>query len=1458
MKKTNLMVLLALVAVLCLSLTACTIQKHDNAISGLNDLTATCGDKVPALNATALYGEVSYGLAKAADGTEKENLTYGEYTGTLTIGTYYVKASVAEAEDYKAAEAYAKITVNHQAFAAIEGNGETKHETTADGKYRVWTEKKCACGETIIGNETITDKLPATIGGVADISDKCGYVVATDGITTDKGTLKFELATAVDGTDKEQLTYAELTAQPLNVGTYYLKVSVAEGDDYGAATAYAKITVTHKTYEEIDGEGTFVAPVFDTKTKGYYTKKCACGTEMHNGEFVSVKVTVDGTALREQVVEVGKNLVVPTDLPQREGYVLTLKNGESAFDFTAVQVNDFATYNLIAEYVATETRTGKISVGAGSAWMLIKGDETKLTEENVSSFEQKDGFVEVKTNFLPENVTACMQLNLGAGVLDAYHTYTFTFKASQGTSVWFGDNYDNGKFNYTDEMAAANTVVTVVVKIVDGNMIASFNGAEFNYGKTYNLNEQTLRFQDKDETLFANRGKRYVITVTEVCSTYDYLVDAQAVLATIPTTADEVTIENAFQLNETIALFDVVAANFSARERTAYVVDNAVREKVTLLVNDHVNIANNIIKDLPKFDAAKLTDMTEAEIDGLYKTVTQYVAYVKTAFTAEELASYTESRDIAMYRYYFAGRKEAVKKVIDDGKTEIIAPDFTKNNSSISTSKAGVHQVTLPAIPLAAYTEVDMYISVAGGKCFTSIGEGTSIETPYVNSQGQLAADWVRINFRVVNNVWVATLTKGPDYDVSAATAVEVPQEVVLGNVGFTFTVQSEGNARIAFPDSNTIRATQIALDTTVYKVEYTYSTAAGEKQATSYYLDGEQLVLPEITTAYDDEVGTHTFKGWFVGETQHNAGELVKGNLSLVAKFEVTRYNEFSVTYYQDDNVTQYGETQTYHYGDKLTLPAEPTKASQGTTQYAFVGWYDADGKQYKGGETITADLELTAKFNEMTVKVQVTLTNLAGDDEVLDNYYAGAKFDKPVDPQRTGFVFAGWYTTDGELYDFDALLGNDGLTLVAKWYKEDNTKSVLYTNTQLKKYIANNWGTVAATDVGKGWLYDTDFTGTTETQIEENRFIGVVKMGGDCLKQSWSLPNINFNLFEKVEFVFTKGGGLGTIEMLGKTLDFTNTAAKEHILFQIKDGKLNVYGINAYNAPLMSFDMPADVLSGKDAIGVVFNYAGGEMHISEIHATNKYIDPVANANAINAEFAAWCNANVGAVGELTAEKKGTFANYLNKLYIARNDLTAKEAKDNKIEGIITYVHGELAKLEDSYFDMIAATDFTYNELYRAAERDVKGQGVKNGAYEAPNAATTMDYYGYGAGGTDSTGGTFTLPKINFEALGMTFSLNCAYQNTASKVKISVNNVDGGEANYLSNNLEYCFVVGIYKDAASNKWFVRLYAGRGQYDYKVQLTDAQANGQEAVTFTISLESASWFSFHISNLSATF
>lgn len=1316
MKKTNWIVLLAVVMVLCCAFAACTTnEKADNSISGLKDVTATCGDNVPALNATAAYGDVVYGLAKAVEGTDKESLTYGEYKGTLAAGTYYVKASVAETDDYK------------------------------------------------------------------------------------------------------------------------------------AATAYAKITVEHKSYDEISGEGTFVAPVFETKTKGYYTKKCVCGEEVHSGEYVIVKINIDGKDAGEQVVEVGKNLTAPTSLPQREGYALILKNGSEKFDPTTVTVTDFATYNLTAGYVATETRTGKISVGAGSTWMLIKGDDTKLTDDNVSSVEQKDGYVEVKTNFLPDNVTACMQLSLGSGVLDAYHSYTFTFKASQGTYVWFGSNFEKCKFTYTDEMAAANTVVTVVLTSVNGDLMASFNGgAAYNCGAASGLNDQTLCFQDKDENEFANRGKRYTITVTEVVSSYDYMAEAQAILAGIPTNADDVTIENAFELDEAIALFDNITEHFSETESKNVVVAKEVREKVQVLVSDHLNIANYLIKKLPAFDPDKLADMTADEQTALYNIVTKYVAYVKTAFTADELANYTESRDIAMYRYYFAGRKEVVKDVIANGKTDIVAPDFTKESSGIRVTSAGKHEVTLPAIPLAAYTEVHMYISVrpsSGCTITTTVGEGCSFETTS-------AGTWLEIHFSKKDGKWVVSVS-APDAYATAPT-VEVSQDVVIGNKGFTFTVEvtsgTDYNILIDFPNNNTIYGTQIATDTTVYKVDYTYETAAGEKQSAKYYLDGDKLALPEIGASYEDDIGTHTFRGWFAGETQHNADEELKGNLSLVAKFEITRYNEFTVTYYQDDNVTQYGEAQTYHYGDKLVLPAEPTKAAEGETAYAFIGWYDADGKQYKGGETITANIELTARFNAMTVKVKVTLTNLGGNDEVFENYYAGSKFDKPSDPQRTGFVFAGWYTTDGELYDFNAFLSEDGLTLVAKWYKEDHTKSTLYTNTQVREYITKNWGDVEASKVGKGWLFDTDGT-TGETQIDANRFIGLVKIGGEGGTQNWSLPNINFNIFEKVEFVISKDSGIGTIVMLGQTLDFTSTKEKNHILFQIKDGKLNAYGINDYAAPLMTLDLSADILSGKDAIGVEFNYTNVEFFVSEIHATSKYIDPVADANAINAEFAAWCNTNVKSASELTAAQRGTFAGYLNKLYIARNDLTAREAAANKVEGIITYVHGELAKLDDSYFDVFKATEMTVSGLARQTGDDATFN-TKNEAYGAPNTVASLAYTCFAGTITEAS---FTLPKINFEAVGATWSMNLAINNYGDNPRtISLNGKSYGEKS-LSQNTEYSNIISIYKNT-DGKWAAKLF---GAVNAEIELTEAQANGQEALTFTININSG-WIRLFLSDISATF
>lgn len=57
---------------------------------------------------------------------------------------------------------------------------------------------------------------------------------------------------------------------------------------------------------------------------------------------------------------------------------------------------------------------------------------------------------------------------------------------------------------------------------------------------------------------------------------------------------------------------------------------------------------------------------------------------------------------------------------------------------------------------------------------------------------------------------------------------------------------------------------------------------------------------------------------------------------------------------------------TKNIKIGDKLILPTtNPTKESDTYYNYEFDGWYDEKGTKYVGGETITENLVLTAKFN-------------------------------------------------------------------------------------------------------------------------------------------------------------------------------------------------------------------------------------------------------------------------------------------------------------------------------------------------------------------------------------------------------------------------------------------------------------------------------------------------------------
>ena len=145
--------------------------------------------------------------------------------------------------------------------------------------------------------------------------------------------------------------------------------------------------------------------------------------------------------------------------------------------------------------------------------------------------------------------------------------------------------------------------------------------------------------------------------------------------------------------------------------------------------------------------------------------------------------------------------------------------------------------------------------------------------------------------------------------------------------------------------------------------------------------------------------------------------------------------------------------DTQIVKYGDKATEPAEPNRYG-----YEFKGWFEegaTDAFDFKNG--ITHKTQLTAQWEKQTYTVKFDSMGGSKVDDQQVKYQD--KANKPADPTKSGYTFAGWYTdnkcTKGNEFSFDTKITGD-ITLYAKWdvkrtgtnpdaknpYIKDNTK--------------------------------------------------------------------------------------------------------------------------------------------------------------------------------------------------------------------------------------------------------------------------------------------------------------------------------------------------------------------------------------------------------------------------------
>jgi len=248
-----------------------------------------------------------------------------------------------------------------------------------------------------------------------------------------------------------------------------------------------------------------------------------------------------------------------------------------------------------------------------------------------------------------------------------------------------------------------------------------------------------------------------------------------------------------------------------------------------------------------------------------------------------------------------------------------------------------------------------------------------------------------------------------------------------------------------------------------------------------------EATVLPENAT---DKTVTWTTSNDRVATVRNGVVEAVgagqatitvrSGDKTDTVAVTVTeRTYEYTVTF--DVNGGTAVPAQTVLEGEKAEEPEKPTREG-----YEFAGWFVND-EEFDFDTEITQNIEIYAKWNEI---FDVTFEVNGGSAVAAAQVVNGKRVTKPIDPQKVGYTFGGWFT-DANLtipYDFLNPVIKD-LKLYAKW----NIITYTITFTGINKIQNVDHGQLATEPeveekegfIFGGWFTDPAFT--NEFDFEE-----------------------------------------------------------------------------------------------------------------------------------------------------------------------------------------------------------------------------------------------------------------------------------------------------------------------------------------------------------------------------------
>lgn len=217
-----------------------------------------------------------------------------------------------------------------------------------------------------------------------------------------------------------------------------------------------------------------------------------------------------------------------------------------------------------------------------------------------------------------------------------------------------------------------------------------------------------------------------------------------------------------------------------------------------------------------------------------------------------------------------------------------------------------------------------------------------------------------------------------------------------------------------------------------------------------SFSLAGTMQIRTPDVPEHDNNV---TFAGWWNGEKGSefipaNALTKVSDGVTFTAVWNPIVPEQVTVTAdLAGGKIGDFEGTAVGQY-DVGTVYAPDTPEREG---YEFLGWFvDGGSTQWTSG-TLTGDLNLVAKWEQIEYKVQFDPNggNWDGSSESIIQQVADGSIAsvKPADPVRPGYTFTGWWYND-EPWNFETDTVGGDLTLTAGWTEDTYTLTIVWGN--------------------------------------------------------------------------------------------------------------------------------------------------------------------------------------------------------------------------------------------------------------------------------------------------------------------------------------------------------------------------------------------------------------------------